>query len=219
NKLAKKHNVYINYSGGDDLFVVGGWTQVIEFAQSVRKDFRRFVSENPHLTISGGMVIVWHHYPIRFAADGAGDEEENAKALDAGKPGEKDAFSIWEQAYHWNRLEEILAWAETVVSFIKSEQYKQVALRSFIRYLKQLYDNSFDAEGKQDPFWIPKVRHKIHYMLKRRANLGADKIEAEEKDDFTKTLAQVIHDPNFMQNISLPAAYTILKTRKSREEH
>ncbi|RMG27985.1 MAG: type III-A CRISPR-associated protein Cas10/Csm1, partial [Methanobacteriota archaeon] len=32
NKLAKKHNVYINYSGGDDLFVVGGWTQVIEFA-------------------------------------------------------------------------------------------------------------------------------------------------------------------------------------------
>jgi len=216
NKLAEEHNVYINYSGGDDLFVVGGWTQVMDFALSVQRDFRRFVSGNPHLTISGGMVIVWPSYPIRFAAEQAKEEEDRAKALDAHSPREKNALSIWENPFHWEEVEELLDWAKTVVEFIQKEKDNKIALRSFVRYLKQLYDASFDATGKQDPNWIPKVMHKIHYMLKRRANLGADRIEApeHEKDLFTRTLARVIHDPRFLQSITLPANYAILKTRK-----
>ncbi|GAB4375343.1 MAG: type III-A CRISPR-associated protein Cas10/Csm1 [Calditrichia bacterium] len=215
NKLAedKDHPVYINYSGGDDLFVVGGWTQVLEFARAVRRDFRRFVSENPHLTISGGMVIVWPSYPIRFAAEQAGDEEEHAKALDAGTPGEKDAFSVWECAYHWEEFDQLIQWGNTYSQLIQAEKEKQqkIALKSLLRYARDLWLYAFDT-SVQKTDWIPRIHYKIHYVLKRRAGLGEKEI-SEKNTEIAKALAPLIQQPSFLRNIRLPADYVLLKTR------
>ncbi len=217
NKLAKEHNVYINYSGGDDLFVVGGWTQVIEFARAVRRDFREFVSENPHLTISGGVVIVWPSYPIRFAADQAGEEEDHAKALDAGSPEEKDAFSVWEQAYHWDDLEKLIQWGDKFSALIQVEKEKQqkLALKSLLRYTRDICQHAFDKYGNQTIEWIPRIHYKIHYVLKRRAGIGEKEV-MEQSTDLAATLAPLIQDPSFLRNIRFPADYVMLKTRNEK---
>ena len=217
NKLAEDYQVYINYSGGDDLFVVGGWTQVLEFARSVRRDFRKFVSENPHLTISGGMVIVWPSYPIRFAAEQAGEEEERAKALDTNSPQEKDGFSLWEHAYHWDDLEKLINWGDEFYDVIQHEKEKQqeLALKSLLRYTRDLCQHAFDKYGNQTIEWIPRMHYKIHYVLKRRAGIGEKEI-IEQSDKLATLLAPLIQDPSFLKNIYLPSDYVLLKTRNEK---
>lgn len=213
NHLAEVHQIYITYSGGDDLFVVGGWTHVLDFARQVNKDFRKFVSYNPHVTISGGMTIVKPSFPIRLGAQQAGDAEDKAKMVESDSGNEKNAMSLFGEAYHWEDFENLIVWADKIVAYIDNVP-DDVSLRSLIRYLKQLRDASFGPDGSQDPHWLPKVRHKIHYAFRRRAGIDARKLENAEEDEITTLLAPIIHDARRLEQIHIPASYILLKTRK-----
>lgn len=80
-------NASICYSGGDDLFLVGAWNEVIELAVDIRRDFKKYTQNT--LTLSAGIGIYPHSYPIRAAAAETGDLEECSKLL----PG-KNAVTI-----------------------------------------------------------------------------------------------------------------------------
>lgn len=69
----------IIYAGGDDLFVIGAWNEVIEYAFDVLAAFRRFTGNNPDLTISGGIVGADDKAPVYQLAELAGKAEEHAK--------------------------------------------------------------------------------------------------------------------------------------------
>ena len=95
---------YIVYSGGDDLFLVGRWNDVIGFAELIRKEFREFVCQNPMLTLSGGMAVVTPKFPIKRGAEESEEAETQAKTYSVGDRG-KNAFSLlgmpmgWENEY------------------------------------------------------------------------------------------------------------------------
>jgi CRISPR-associated protein Csm1 len=77
-------STYLMYAGGDDLFVVGGWSHLPELASLVRNALVKFAVDNPRVTISGGISIALDgKYPVYQAARAAGRAEEMAK--DAGK--------------------------------------------------------------------------------------------------------------------------------------
>ena len=78
NKLASEHGMYVTYSGGDDLFMVGSWVNALSFAQAVRKDFKRFSCDNPNLSISGGIFPGKNTFRYR-AAELCKTAEEAAK--------------------------------------------------------------------------------------------------------------------------------------------
>jgi len=218
NELAREHEVYLTYSGGDDLFAVGGWTRIINFALDVHKDFQKFVSYNPHISISGGIALVRSSFPIRLAAEIAGDEEEKAKKIDTKDGRTKDALTLFDEPFHWDDVERLLDWANNIVGYIREQEKSEVALRSLIRYFKQLRDQSFRPDGSQDLMWIPKVKHKIVYALKRKANLGSKEIESPQKHELAQLLAPIIHDSHVLENINFPASYILLKTRKQKSE-
>ena len=75
-----KNHIFILYSGGDDVFFLGDWDVSRRFAQKLRDDFRRYVGENPLITISGGENIVPPKYPILIAAEETEDFEALAKS-------------------------------------------------------------------------------------------------------------------------------------------
>lgn len=93
--------IQIIYSGGDDLFVVGKWDIVIEFATEIRKKFKQWVCFNPELSISGGISIVYPKFPVLKATELAGLEEDNAKKH-VFMNREKDAFSLFGYAFSWD---------------------------------------------------------------------------------------------------------------------
>jgi len=79
NKGEYKEWINIVYAGGDDLFVVGKWNVVIDFAEDIYNQFRKWTCYNPYLTLSAGIAIVPPKFPILKAAEMAGDAEHKAK--------------------------------------------------------------------------------------------------------------------------------------------
>lgn len=109
------------YAGGDDLFVVGRWDKVIEFAKLVHNETaKRFSREG--ITISGGIAVVKPKFPIAKAAEMAGEAEDAAKQYRA----EKNAFHLFGKTVTWDS------------EFEYVERYKNL----FTRYIS-LYDKSY----------------------------------------------------------------------------
>lgn len=70
-------NVHVVYSGGDDLFMVGAWDDLIELAVDVRKAFDKFT--NGKLTFSGGIGFFKPKLPVAEIARKTGELEDTAK--------------------------------------------------------------------------------------------------------------------------------------------
>ena len=91
--------VAIVYAGGDDVFLVGAWNQVLEAAWRIREAFQCFTCGA--LTISCGFTLFDSHFPIRLAADQTAELEEKAKE----QPG-KDSIALFtpeeNHVYPWD---------------------------------------------------------------------------------------------------------------------
>ncbi len=93
-KKKDHRNATIVYSGGDDLFIVGAWNDVIELAVDVRRGLETYTEGT--LTISAGIGIYPHSYPVSIIAQEVAHQEESSKH----KPG-KNAITILEDgAFH-----------------------------------------------------------------------------------------------------------------------
>lgn len=87
-KPQKARHVHIIYSGGDDMFIVGAWDDLLELAVDIREAFRRFV--NNKLSFSAGMGMFDSKCPISEMARGAGLLESAAK-----ENPEKDSIAMF----------------------------------------------------------------------------------------------------------------------------
>jgi CRISPR-associated protein Csm1 len=89
------------YSGGDDLFLIGEWDDVIEAAIDIRSQFLRYTQAK--LTVSAGIGIYSAKFPIHVMARETGELEEYAKAAP-----EKDSVTLFdsENRYRWDILAE-----------------------------------------------------------------------------------------------------------------
>jgi CRISPR-associated protein Csm1 len=92
-KGTSKRNVVVIYSGGDDVFLVGAWSDVAEFAFDLHYSFDVYTSRNPDVTLSAGMVVKEHNYPIHHLAEDAGKAEESAKDNKDEKEKRKNSFA------------------------------------------------------------------------------------------------------------------------------
>lgn len=82
-------NAVICYSGGDDLFIVGAWNEVIELALDIREKFAAY-TENT-LKISAGIGVYKHDYPISVIANEVADMESMSKSR-----AEKNSITIFD---------------------------------------------------------------------------------------------------------------------------
>ncbi|MCM1183528.1 MAG: type III-A CRISPR-associated protein Cas10/Csm1 [Roseburia sp.] len=82
-------NVTICYSGGDDVFIVGAWDEVIALAIDIRRAFARYTQGT--LTLSAGIGIYSSGYPISAIARETAVLEEKSKSLP-----QKSAVTVFE---------------------------------------------------------------------------------------------------------------------------
>ena len=109
-------SVYLIFSGGDDLFTIGSWDKLIEFAYRLYRDFRRFTAFNPDITLSAGVVIEPPGYPIMKASFLAEEELDRAKSYETFNPNfnTKNKISIFGSVLKWDWTLE------------KEEEYKDI---------------------------------------------------------------------------------------------
>ena len=91
---SRARNAAICYSGGDDLFLVGAWDEVLELAIDIRRALEKF-SQNT-LTISGGIGMYVPGYPISAIAGEVAEMEERSKHC----PGKNAVTFLEDGKYH-----------------------------------------------------------------------------------------------------------------------
>ena len=93
-------NATVIYAGGDDLFIVGAWKDIIEFAVDLHRSLEAFSIGT--LKISAGIGMFYEKYPISYIASQSGDLETASKELD-GK-NSVTLFSEKNHTYHWDEF-------------------------------------------------------------------------------------------------------------------
>ncbi|MCX7974436.1 MAG: type III-A CRISPR-associated protein Cas10/Csm1 [Candidatus Aminicenantes bacterium] len=109
--------IYIVYSGGDDLFLIGPWSVLPSLALKIYDDFYRFTSRK--LTLSAGIYLApTEKFPIYQAADEAGEAEDIAK-----KAG-RNRVCFLEKPMPWKKLEEVREIAYRIKNLLEGETEK-----------------------------------------------------------------------------------------------
>ena len=92
-----KRNAAIVYSGGDDVFLVGAWNDVIEAFIDLKLSFEKFTQNT--ITISGGIGVYPAKYPVNIMAEEVAELEEYSKHMDG-----KNAVTVFAEGhtYGWD---------------------------------------------------------------------------------------------------------------------
>lgn len=95
----EKRNATIIYSGGDDLFIIGGWNDIIELAVDVNNAFRMYTQNT--LSISAGISIVPDKFPVKDMAEIAGMLEDVSKSYVNGTH-EKNSITLFDAQFNYS---------------------------------------------------------------------------------------------------------------------
>ncbi|HPD64662.1 MAG TPA: type III-A CRISPR-associated protein Cas10/Csm1 [Bacteroidia bacterium] len=162
-----KDFVNIIYSGGDDVFAVGRWDKIIEFAEKIREEFGKFTGRED-ICISGGIAIVGEKFPIRIAANMAGDYEDASKKYK--KTGnvelDKNAITFFGETISWQyEWEEVKELKKSLKSEITENRLSKAILHQIIRW-KIIKDENNKKTKENLP---PDLSYRWHtaYYLKR----------------------------------------------------
>jgi len=115
----QRRHLYLIYSGGDDLLLIGSWDRVLEAAFRIREDFRRFAADNPSVTLSGGISMHPEKFPLYQAAAEAGAILEAAKSFRHPDGRDKDAFGFFGVTMAWEDAEWMRRWAQELLGLIQ----------------------------------------------------------------------------------------------------
>ena len=77
-------NIAVVYSGGDDVFLIGAWNDVIDVALELQEAFRRFTGGKLHF--SAGIGLFSPSFPIHRMAVETGELEDSAKGVEWKNP-------------------------------------------------------------------------------------------------------------------------------------
>ena len=95
----ERRKIHIIYSGGDDVFLVGDWSQVLELAVDIRRALGLFTGNK--ITMSAGIALFSPKYPISKMAEITGELESTAKSKEG-----KDSIALFgfESENHGDRV-------------------------------------------------------------------------------------------------------------------
>ncbi|MCX8064710.1 MAG: type III-A CRISPR-associated protein Cas10/Csm1 [Candidatus Hydrogenedentes bacterium] len=137
--------VGVIYSGGDDLFVVGAWNKVFDFALKLQEDFKKYT--NGRLSISGGIVVVDAKVPLRLTAKMAEEAESSAKSYkrkfpNNGKLKEKDTIVLFDTPIGYEELHELLEIRDNLLEIYQlSKEDSSIPFGGIFHKLQSIFAN------------------------------------------------------------------------------
>ena len=213
-KEAGKRNALIVYSGGDDLFVIGSWDDIVEFSVDLSRKFKKF-SQNT-LTVSAGIDLYPEKYPVAVMAKKTGELEEISKGMDG-----KNAITIAreENSYKWKDLDEKV-FGEKYVALEKFIGNQKERGNSFIYRVLQLF-NENDGEDKLN---IARFAYVLARLEPQKPNTNKKEVLSEyEKDkenykEFSKKIYGWIKNKEDSKQVKTAILLYVYNNRKIVEE-
>lgn len=198
-----KRNIHIIYAGGDDMFLVGSWDELLEVAVDIRRAFQQFTGDK--LSFSAGLALFNPAYPITAMAESTGLLESIAKdqphknsialfGLDTEQQDENYEISC-RHVYDWNRFVDAVCGEK--LQFIK---------------------DTFNLEGNANPQKLEAGKGLLYRLMELLESIGTDQIYLAR---FVYTLARMEPKEKFKKaayDKFTSTTYAWVKNKKDREE-
>ncbi|ALT68969.1 type III-A CRISPR-associated protein Cas10/Csm1 [Methanobrevibacter millerae] len=201
--------IYINYSGGDDLLVVGPYDDIIEFAQLFRDKFKKWTCNNDSINISAGIKIYSSKFPIGKAAIMADNDLEKSKECGRNK------ITVFNQVLAWHTDGEVYPGFDKIFDFSKKlEELRESGKLSagFVYSLLHMWEhktdigelNEYSAESWEEyniskfskKAYVPSLYYKLRIIKNKQ-------LKEELKDELLE----------FMPWIRVPVSWSSLRLR------
>jgi len=114
-------DIYPIFSGGDDLFFVGTWDKMFEFAEFIQERFRTYICNHPLLTISGSLLVVDAKFPVARFAPLADERLDDAKIK-----GGKNCINVFDINLSWSDFKAAKELKKKLVKLVELKESRAI---------------------------------------------------------------------------------------------
>lgn len=170
-------DIYTVFAGGDDLFLIGPWNKVVDFALFLNKSFKDYICSNHQITLSAGISVNKPGEPIPSISERAED------ALKKSKGNKRNSITLFDETVKWEAFEKLKDIKKTIElwmekSFINNAMLFRInTFSEMARYEKELLEAGEGIEA--DDWEYLKWRALFKYTLIR--NVGKHLKGAEKE--------------------------------------
>jgi CRISPR-associated protein Csm1 len=148
------NRLYLIYSGGDDLFLVGSWDAVVEAANKIYEGLREILKmDHGGPTMSAAIIVEDPKTPVRICSEMVSEKLRTVK--EAGKNG----INIVGGRVSWSGFRDSLETAKSLSQYIE----RGIISRGFIFQLSRLVS---DYERDPEKTWTT-YRYRLSYIMAR----------------------------------------------------
>jgi CRISPR-associated protein Csm1 len=182
-------NIYTVFAGGDDVFMIGPWNRIIEFAGFLNESFKEYVCKNKNITISAGIALHKPNDPVLTLA------ETSEHALSLSKSNGRNRIAVFGSTAEWAKFLELEEIKATILKWLDAGIINSAMLfrlNEFIEMRRQ-EDELKNGNVHIDDMECLKWRSRFKYTVVRNIGKG---LKGEEKQ---KAIEEVIKIADWLQ--------------------
>lgn len=185
-------NIYTVFAGGDDLFLIGPWNRIIEFAGFLNESFKEYVCKNKQITISAGIALYKPNDPVLTFAETSEHALAKSKSGNSchsrenGNPA-RNNITVFGETVKWKTFVELEDIKNTIQSWLDSEMINNAMifrLNEFIEMRRQeqtvLAEKTAHIEDLECLKWHSRFKYTVVRNIGRKLK-GEDKEKAIEE--------------------------------------
>jgi len=198
-------NIYTVFAGGDDLFIIGEYREIVKVAKDIRDEFYKFSLKKT--TISMGLVMFKATTPINFVSKLADEAEKRAKI-------ERDSIDIFGVPMKFDEFLEIENDFDDVVTYLEDNK---IDTTTFYYRLIEFCDMKRDIkEDIKNAMW----QSKLNYIFQRNVYYKLKKDKREESLKIQHKVHQLIriYGEKFKPSLFLKIYQNRDKTKEKRDD-
>jgi len=163
-------NIYTIYTGGDDLLLAGPWQTMFDFAIFLYDSFRRYVCNNPAVTISASLITCGHRFPLAQSALAAD------AALEKAKNSGRNRICVFNSVLEWDDFKLAVEDGRFLDKALGDEGVAGVKItKGFVYRLLEYYRMAKDTHNILNRKWRSHLAYDIARNVKRVDPKNKDK--------------------------------------------
>lgn len=177
----KYPNTYTVFSGGDDIFLIGAWDEIIKLAVEIQNEFKTFIKNK--LSISMGIIVTKASTPVSYLANISEEKLEDSKAIDE----DKNAISLFNETVKWSSYTH----QRKVILDLMEEHADYVDNTSFLYRLLELIKMRQEIDkNPENSMW----KSKLNYSFRRNVfeAIKNDSTKMQKAEQFFKAVYEMI---------------------------
>lgn len=224
NELATKEkykNIYTVFAGGDDLFLIGPWDIIIDFALHLRDKFTEFSCGNKNF--SAGIAFLKSGEPIdtfyRLSEEALEKSKHYRKAGNNNDdaPADKNALTLFGETISWESKETLNGCYQDIEKLIEEGKLNSGALYKLMSFIDMAKTaEEITSGGKKVPYkdMQPlKWKALLTYFISRNKEIK----ELKDKQEIIEYFIQRIEDKNQRSILKAMLWRNIYENRERRQ--